>query len=119
MFVNLNAGGERPSLAGVKMVERVLGPKPAAPAVALDAKVRASLAGTYGKAPLSFIVKDADGRLTIAQPGTPPTALTYRGNDRFESDNGATIVRFERAAPNAPANRLRYDAGSMYLTLER
>ncbi len=119
MFVNLNAGGERPSLAGVKMVERVLGPRPPTPAVALDAKARASYAGSYGKAPLIFTVRDVDGHLTIALPGAPPSALTYRGNDRFESESGATIVRFERAAPNAPSNRLRYDAGSMYLTLER
>ncbi len=119
MFVNLNAGGERPSLAGVKMVERVLGSKLSMPATALDAKARASLAGAYGTAPMILTVKDSAGRLTAAMNGAPPSALTYRGNDRFETDNGATVVRFDRPSTNAPARRLRYDGGSMYLTLER
>ena len=119
MTLNLIAGSERPSLAGVKVVERVLGPKGSAPATVIDPKARAALAGTYGKAPLQVTVRDTAGHLTMQMGGGPPAALVHRGNDRFESDNGGTVLRFERPAAGAAARRLRFDGGSMYLIFDR
>jgi len=121
MTLNLIAGSERPSLAGVKLVERVLGAKLVA-AVALGATTRSAVTGTFGSAPRVAVVKDDSTGLTLTMPGTAPVSLAYRGADgtaeRFVTTEGA-VVRVERTGGVEKFTRLRVDGGSSHLIFER
>ena len=122
MTVNLVAGGERPSLAGVKVVERLLGARTKPTPLPLTATVRRMVAGVYGQAPLMLTVReDSTGALLLSGLGGAPAPLVYRGTEgtaeRFVSADGA-LLRFERTSAGAPV-RVRYDAGSAFLTLDR
>ncbi len=120
MTVNLIAGSERPSLAGVKIVERVLGARPAPASVALPAATRAAIVGSYGTAARPLTVKEENGTLTLTATGSAALALGYQGAsggfERFLASDGS-LVLFERA--NGPATRLRIDGGSSHLIHER
>ena len=123
MTLNLLAGSERPSLAGVKVVERLLGARAQPAPVVLSATTRRSLVGTYGEAPRQAIaLEDSTGALRLAALGAPPTALVYRGADgateRFTIGDG-TLVRFERPRAGQPPARVRLDGGTMLLTMDR
>jgi hypothetical protein len=123
MTVNLVAGGERPSLAGVKVVEKLLGARAKPAASPLSAAVRQAMAGVYGQAPIALTIKeDSTGALLMSGLGNAPAPLTYRGADgtaeRFVAADGA-LVRIERARAGGPTTRVRYDGGSMFLTLDR
>ena len=118
MTLNLIAGSERPSLAGVKLVERVLGRMPPAPGLPVDAATRAALVGSYGRAPRQVVIRDEGGQLTLQGLGGARVALVNRGDDRFDTGEGA-IVRFIRSTPRAPAVRLSLDQGSAFLLFER
>ena len=118
MTLNLIAGSERPSLAGVKLVERVLGRMPPAPGLPVDAATRAALVGSYGRAPRQVVIRDEGGQLTLQGLGGARVALLNRGGDRFDTGEGA-IVRFTRSTPGASAIRLSLDQGSAFLIFER
>lgn len=120
MTVNLFAGSERPSLAGVKLVERVLGPRPLVGMARPDDALRRALVGRYADGARTAVVTDAGGALQAALLGGAPQALVYKGRingrERFTTADGV-IVEAEPAG-DAIA-RLRVDGGSFYLLLPR
>jgi CubicO group peptidase (beta-lactamase class C family) len=116
MMVNLIAGSERPSGVGERIVARVLGAAPEARPRALARRDAAAFEGAYGAgASLVRVERDAEG-LTMVQ-GSERTRLAWDGGGDFRA--GAARLTFERASPRAPALRLRLDAGSSYLLLDR
>jgi D-alanyl-D-alanine carboxypeptidase len=121
MTVNLIAGSERPSLAGVKLVERVLGvPVEEAERVVLPQAARQAIAGSYGTAERSITVKDDNGTISLAVGGAAPEVVSYRGVRntfwQFVAPDGA-LINFENT--NGMSTRLRIDGGSSYLIYDR
>ena len=124
MTVNLIAGSERPSLAGVKVVERLLGARPLVGMALPTPALRRALAGRYADGPRQAVFADSAGALTVALLGGAPQPLVYKGtfgrSERFTLADG-TIVLAERAGEQAegPVVRLRVDGGSFHLLLPR
>lgn len=120
MTVNLFVGSERPSLAGVKLVNRVLGALPPAAATPLDDGLRRAVAGRYAEGGRAAVVADSDGRLTVSVLGGAAQPLTYRGTvggvERFTTADGL-IMDATRSGDGVA--RLRVDGGSFSLSLAR
>lgn len=122
MTVNLFVPTERPSLAGVKLVERILGRRSAPTGVSLSATTRDAVTGTYGTAPLTAVVRRDSDELILWSPGAAPRALVYRGfsegAERFVAADGA-LVAFVRRGEGGPVHQVRVDGGSSYLVMDR
>jgi hypothetical protein len=120
MTVNLFVGSERPSLAGFKVVERVLGQRPLVGMALPSETLRRELAGRYADGPRAAVVTDSAGALTAALLGGAPQPLVYKGTfgdrERFTTADGI-IVEAERT--DGAISRLRVDGGSYYLLLSK
>ena len=120
MTVNLMAGSERPSLAGVKLVERVLGRLPFVGMALLPEPVRRELVGRYADGPRQVVLADTSGALTAAVLGAPPVGLIYTGttgtSERFRTNDGIVML-VERSGGRV--TRVRVDGGSYHLLLPR
>lgn len=120
MTVNLFVGSERPSLAGFKVVERVLGQRPLVGMALPSETLRRELAGRYADGPRAAVVTDSAGALTAALLGGAPQPLVYKGTfgdrERFTTADGI-VVEAERTG--GAITRLRVDGGSYYLLLAK
>ncbi len=121
MTVSMIAGSERPSLAGIKIVERVLGARPVTAAPMSEA-LPGMIVGSYGSMPRAATVAESNGALTLTMTGGTPLALTYRGAidgaEQFLAADGA-IVRFERSTNTGTITRVHVDGGTSHLVLDR
>lgn len=123
MTVSLMAGGERPSLAGVKVIARLVGDRTDRTALATTPALRKALAGAYGTTvPYMVTVREDSTGALVLQQGAAATPLAYKGAaglvERFTLGDG-TLVHFDRPRKDAPPTRVRVDGGSSYLVMPR